>query len=265
MDLRDELKRQHSSLSQTLQKASAVIIRGLADIPFQSIRDLAALTEVSPLSIIRLTRQWGYSGYPEFQSAVRKDLYPEAVRSPAADDAVSSTDSKMLWTTKTQAQIAKVAERIHTSRRVHIAGFRSAQAFASYMNYMGRMVFDNFHLMTETGLASAQDLAQMSPADTLIAFSTTPYSSETVRLVQAARSLNIPTIAITDDTLSPFGDYADLVIDVPISKTKRLFEMAPMISTIEHILETSFDMLGDDADERIAYFGARLTAIKGYW
>lgn len=265
MGLHDDLKQQHAGLSRTLQKASAVIIRGLADIPFQSIRDLATLTDVSPLSIIRLTRKWGFSGYPAFQTAVRADLYPTATKSPATDDNVNSDTPKTHRSAKTQAQIYKVAARIHTSRRVHIAGFRSAQAFASYMSYMGRMVFDNFHLMTESGLASAQDLAQMSPADTLITFSTTPYSSETVRLVQAARSLNIPTVAITDDILSPYGDYADLVIDVPISKTKRLFEMAPMISTIEDILETSFDMLGDDADARIAYFGSRITAIKGYW
>ena len=265
MGLHDDLKQHHAGLSRTLQKASAVIIRGLADIPFQSIRELAALTDVSPLSIIRLTRKWGYSGYPEFQSAVRADLYAVATPSSAADKYDNGASEQTQWRDKTHAQIVKVAARIHTSRQVHIAGFRSAQAFASYMNYMGRMVFDNFHLMTESGLASAQDLAQMSPADTLIAFSTTPYSSETVRLVQAARSLNIPTVAITDDILSPFGDYADLVIDVPISKTKRLFEMAPMISTIEHILETSFDMLGDDADARIAYFGTRITAIKGYW
>ena len=75
MGLHDHLKQQHAGLSRTLQKASAVIIRGLADIPFLSIRDIAAQSGVSPLSIIRLTRKWGYSGYPEFQSAVRKDLY----------------------------------------------------------------------------------------------------------------------------------------------------------------------------------------------
>lgn len=265
MGLHDHLKQQHAGLSRTLQKASAVIIRGLADIPFLSIRDIAAQSGVSPLSIIRLTRKWGYSGYPEFQSAVRKDLYKVTSKSPMGDDNVNNDKLESLWNPSTQKQILKVAARIHTARRVHIAGFRSAQAFASYMSYMGRMVFDNFHLMTESGLASAQDLAQMSPADILIAFSTTPYSSETVRLVEAARSLNIPTVAITDDILSPLGNYADLVIDVPISKNKRLFEMAPMISTIEHILETSFDMLGDDADARIAYFGSRVTAIKGYW
>ncbi|WP_438997736.1 MurR/RpiR family transcriptional regulator [Candidatus Puniceispirillum sp.] len=264
MGLHDDLKQQHAGLSRTLQKASAVIIRGLADVPFQSIRELATLTGVSPLSIIRLTRKWGYSGYPAFQRAVRANIYA-TTPSSAADKYDNGASEPTQWRDKTHAQIAKVAARIHTSRQVHIAGFRSAQAFASYMNYMGRMVFDNFHLMTESGLASAQDLAQMSPADTLITFSTTPYSSETVRLVQAAQSLNIPTVAITDDILSPFGDYADLVIDVPISKTKRLFEMAPMISTIEHILETSFDMLGEDADARIAYFGSRIAAIKGYW
>ena len=265
MGLRDDLKEQHADLSRTLQKASAFIIRNLANIPFQSIRDIAALTGVSPLSIIRLTRKWGYSGYPEFQTAVRNDLYPAPAKSSGAHNGNNKVIPDKPWNAKTQAQINKVAARLHSSRRVHIAGFRSAQAFASYMSYMGRMVFDNFQLMTESGLASAEDLAHMSPADTLIVFSTTPYSSETVRLVQAAQSLNITTVAITDDNLSPFDEYADLVIDVPISKTKRLFEMAPMISIIEHILETSFDMLGDDADTRIAYFGSRIMAIKGYW
>ena len=41
--------------------------------------------------------------------------------------------------------------------------------------------------------------------------------------------------------------------------------MAPMISAIEKVLEKSFEILGEDVDNKIKYFQDRVNAINGYW
>ena len=112
---------------------------------------------------------------------------------------------------------------------------------------------------------TAEDLAQLSTDDLLIGFSTRPYSTETVRLFQAAHVLQIPTIAISDELNSPLAAEASVTIIVPVAKKGRLYQMAPAITVIEQILETSFTLSDVNADGRITHFADRVNAIRGYW
>ena len=112
---------------------------------------------------------------------------------------------------------------------------------------------------------TAEDLAQLSTDDLLIGFFTRPYATETVRLFKAAHVLQIPTIAITDDLNSPLAAEARVTIIVPVAKKGRLYQMAPVITVIEQILETSFTLSDVNADGRITHFADRVNAIRGYW
>ena len=127
------------------------------------------------------------------------------------------------------------------------------------------MVFDHFHLMSPSGSGSPEDLAQLTADDVVIAFGTLPYSTETVRLTDAARQLGNTTIAITDSKQSPLATHASISIAVPIARPGRIYRMAPMTAVIDDILEACFDDPVADADRRISYFSARVDSIKGYW
>ena len=262
MDLPQHLTRLSADLSPTMRRASDVILRNLPAVSFQPIRTLAASAGVSPLTVIRLVRKWGYDGYTDFQNAVRSWLLADH---PAAKPAPQNALSVDMAAPDMQAQIVEIAVMINQARNVHITGFRSARAFAIYMHYIGRMVFDNFFLMSPSGSGSPEDLAQLSDDDVVIAFGTAPYSTETVRLVQAARQLGIPTIAITDSVESPLARQARASIAVPVARPGRLYRMAPMTDMIDHILEACFDDPAADADRRMAYFAKRVDSIKGYW
>ena len=255
-DLPSQIRDKHAELSPAMQQASSYILSHLLEIPFESIRSLAKNSRVSPLTIIRLTRRWGFAGYRDFQAATRWHLFADDNRMPDAHAAPRQSNSPA---------IASAARMINESGNVYITGARNAHAFALYMNYMGRMVFNNFQLMPPSASVTAEDLAQLSRNDLLIAFSTSPYATETVRLVQAARKLGIPTIAVTDAARSPIAESAVVSICVPITKQARLYQMAPIISAIEQILETCYDDTETNADKRITNFAERVKSIKGYW
>ncbi len=262
MDLRQNLQSVSARLSPTMRRASDTILRDLRLIPFQSIRKLSASAGVSPLTVIRLTRKWGYEGYTDFQTAVRDWLLADAAAAKAASQGAPSFD---LQSPELQASINDAAAMINRARSVHITGFRSARAFALYMHYVGRMVFDHFHLMSPSGSGSPEDLARLTADDLVIAFGTLPYSTETVRLTDAARQLGIPTIAITDSKESPLATHASISVAVPIARPGRLYRMAPLTAVIDDILEACFDDPVVDADKRMSYFAARIDSIKGYW
>ena len=105
--------------------------------------------------------------------------------------------------------------------------------------------------MPDSGLSAAQDLAHLSSKNLLVAFSTAPYSTETVRLIKTAKSLNIKTLSFTDSVLSPLAQHSDYYVEVKIIKENKLFRMAPMLTAIEQVLEACFNILGKDVKKKL--------------
>ena len=283
MQIRALLTKQQPGLTPKMRQAAAAILLDYDQIPFASIRQLAGQAGVSTLTVIRLVRALGFAGYRDFQAAVKAEIYPANSASGRPDNSLSGrrppamnadwpadrpADWPADWNTDWPADwpgIAEAAGLITQARQVQVTGFRSARGFAHYMVYMARMVFDNFYLLAHPGAGNVEDLARMTDGDVIIAFSSRPYSIETVRLLRAAHQLKIKTIAITDTPSSPLVKYATVPVIVPTEKGKYLFRMGRTFSAIEAILETVFDDPAVEAHERIAYFADRMKAIRGYW
>lgn len=275
MQIKALLTKHQPGLTPKMRQAAAAILLDYDQIPFASIRQLAGQAGVSTLTLIRLVRALGFAGYRDFQAAVKAEIYPAnspsdrpsgrpdnslSGRRPPAMNADWPEDRNTDW-----PGIAEAAELITQARQVQVTGFRSARGFAHYMVYMARMVFDNFYLLAHPGAGNVEDLARMTDGDVIIAFSSRPYSIETVRLLRAAHQLKIKTIAITDTPSSPLVKYATVPVIVPTEKGKYLFRMGRTFSAIEAILETVFDDPAVEAHQRIAYFADRMKAIRGYW
>ena len=73
-DLEKKLKSFHNNLSPKLKLASISILQELNQIPFQTIRDTAKKANVSVLTILRLSKIWGFEGYSDFQLDVKKKV-----------------------------------------------------------------------------------------------------------------------------------------------------------------------------------------------
>jgi DNA-binding MurR/RpiR family transcriptional regulator len=275
MQIKALLTKHQPGLTPKMRQAAAAILLDYDQIPFASIRQLAGQAGVSTLTLIRLVRALGFAGYRDFQAAVKAEIYPAHSPSGRPDNSLfgrrppaMNADWPADWNTDWPADwpgIAEAAWLITQARQVQVTGFRSARGFAHYMVYMARMVFDNFYLLAHPGAGNVEDLARMTDGDVIIAFSSRPYSVETVRLLRAAHQLKIKTIAITDTPSSPLVKYATVPVIVPTEKGKYLFRMGRTFSAIEAILETVFDDPAVEAHERIAYFADRMKAIRGYW
>ena len=221
---------------------------------FMTVRQLSQHANVSTLTVIRTVRDLGFDGYSDFQKAVQQfDHTPDH---PPANN--SDTDAF-------EDELHKAAALITHARQVYVTGARSAFGFAHYTVYMARMVFNKFQLITPTGSMNAEDLALMSTEDVIIAFSSRPYSSETVQFVKAARKLDIHVIAITDTQNSPLAKLATVVLTTPIKRGPFLYRMGTVLTTVEQLLETCFQQPDARAKERIKFFADRVNSIRGYW
>ena len=221
---------------------------------FMTVRQLSEHANVSTLTVVRTVRDLGFDGYSDFQRTLRQ-------QNPIQDSALDQNNNHALF----EIEINKAADMITNARQVYVTGARSAYGFASYTVYMARMVFDKFQLITPSGSVNAEDLALMSNDDVIIAFSSRPYSSETVQLMKAADQLGIKTIAVTDTDNSPLAKLATIVLKTPIKRGAFLYRMGPFITTVEQLLETCFDQPDARAKNRIKFFADRVNSIRGYW
>jgi DNA-binding MurR/RpiR family transcriptional regulator len=221
---------------------------------FMTVRQLSEHANVSTLTVVRTVRNLGFDGYSDFQKSLRQ--HP-----PTQNDALSLTAEANAF----EIELKKGADLISNARKVYVTGARSAYGFAHYTVYMARMVFDKFQLIAPSGSVNAEDLALMSNGDVIIAFSSRPYSSETVKFIRAAHKLGINTIAITDTVNSPLTKLATVVLKTPIKRGPFLYRMGPFMTTVEHLLETCFEKPNARAKDRIKFFADRVNSIRGYW
>ena len=221
---------------------------------FMTVRQLSEHANVSTLTVVRTVRDLGFDGYSDFQKTLRQ-------QNRIQDSAIDQNSNDALF----EIEINRGADMITNARQVYVTGARSAHGFASYTVYMARMVFEKFQLIAPSGSINAEDLAIMSDEDVIIAFSSRPYSSETVQLIKAAHQLGISTIAITDTDNSPLAKLATVVLKTPIKRGPFLYRMAPFLTTVEQLLETCFNQPDARAKDRIKFFADRVNSIRGYW
>lgn len=240
-------------------KAVASEILELGDqVCFMTVRQLSQHANVSTLTVVRTVRDLGFEGYSDFQKTVQQQHHIQNHRQSHAQDNRINNDYF-------EIELKNAAALITTARQVYVTGARSAYGFAHYTVYMARMVFNNFQFIAPTGSMNAEDLALMSNDDVIIAFSSRPYSSETVQFINAARQLDIQVIAITDTETSPLAKLATVVLTTPIKRGPFLYRMGPVLTTVEQLLDTCFDHPDSRAKERIKFFTDRVNSIRGYW
>jgi len=248
------ISQRYEGLSQKGKRvANEILILGDM-LPFTTVRQLSARTSVSTLTVVRTVRELGFTGYRDFQNYIQKEYLSKK------DSYDAKNENKFC-----EKNINEAAKLISNARKVYVTGARSAYSFAHYTVYMARMVFDKFHLILPSGANSAEDLAMISNDDVIIAFSSQPYSSETVRFLKAARQLKIKTIAITDTPHSPLAKSANVAITLSIKKGEYLYKMGPVLSVIEKLLESCFKKPDSKANEQIKFFAERINSVSGYW
>ena len=98
------------------------------------------------------------------------------------------------------------------ARHVLIIGMDLDHACALHMHQIAATRFRNWHLVERTDPASDQNLANLSPADVVVAIGTTPVCDSTLRVADYARSRCARVIGLTDWSDSPLAAHAHDVL-----------------------------------------------------
>ncbi len=243
------------------------------------MREQARMANVQPATMTRLAQWLGFSGFDELRA-----LYADALHNDAGT--FSSRSVKLLERRESKGDIGLISDYVdvtlayienlkspalteaivaasnclRSASTIYAAGARSAFPFAFQFAYVSSYFSEHVILLDGPGGIGADRLKHAGSSDALIVTSVEPYATQTVSLVQEAKSQGVSIVAVTDSAMSPVGRMATVAI--PVQKISPSFfdTIAPAFVVGEILVALLAAHQGKKGTEKIELTETRLRA-----
>ena len=242
MDLFEKIRISISEMSKNHKLIAGYIIDHSEKAAFLTATKLGGCVGVSESTVVRFAIELGFSGYPEFQSELKRCLRSKLTavqRIDVADSLIGEKNvSKSVITsdinnlkasldTLNEKEFEQAVKTLCVAKNIYIIGKRSSNMLADFLNHYFRYVFDNVHLMSSNSTSEMfEEIFRISGNDVLIAISYPRYSKRTKTAVEFAKKRGAKVIAITDSDLAPITAFSDI----------KLFARSDMASFVDSLV-----------------------------
>ena len=236
---------------------------------FDTVAGLAKRSRVSGPTVLRFVSKLGFSGYADFQRALRNDLaarIDSPLRLPARsgsephgnqilDDAryrlVRAIDSTFanLPRGEFDAVVDLLADK---RRRVWTGGGRLTHAGAAILQAHLYQFRPRTQLIDYAPSGRVGALLEVSRKDVMVVFDMRRYQKDTIALAERVRDRGATIVLITDLWLSPIADFANHVLPVDVDATSPRDSVVSCIALIEVLVASIMDRLGEPARRRVS-------------
>ena len=190
-----------------------------------SVRDMAARLGSDPATIVRIARSMRFPSYRSFQqflhelsiaNATSLDSMQAAPKATGISGAIHASldhdiqNLNALRNSIDVPRIARLARRIHASRRLILVGGDLAESLVLFLQYHLLLLGFLVQVASSTGQTAYTTLS-VSKTDLVIAISFRKGLRQTVEGLQRARRGGAYCVGITDTYLSPIARHADEV------------------------------------------------------
>lgn len=232
------------------------ILDNFAEACFITSTEIANRLCVSDSSVIRFTRTLGYSGFMEFQRAIRK-TYTERMNSVSEtitipserlrlsiskldhSDIVESYFCNVLQNLKScinrndTIDFERAAELIAGSRRKFIVTSRANSGIGDMLLLLLKHLLPEVYETSHPALNVIDHLCDISAEDCVVAVSFPRYSEMDFLAVQMAYDAGAKVILITDKASAPLAQYATQLLTVSVESSTFFNSYVGVMFTIE--------------------------------
>lgn len=226
------------------------IIQNPRKVVFMTTKELSEACGASEATVVRFVGQLGYSGYGDFQQALRDVLdselsLPDRVDLPGmqGDGAgllhrVVSEEMNNLrhfYETTDMEVLDRVADYLTTSSAVYVIGSRISYTFAYYLGWSLTKVRKGIRILKGSDSAAIDWLTNAPEKSLVVVIAISRYPNELIKLGKLARRLGHRLLVIADNTLCPVIPFANLALSIP-SKSIPLIGYPTSISCLINYL-----------------------------
>lgn len=228
MNIIENIKLKHSSLSKTQMRIGDYIITNPQKVCFLSLNQLSVETKVTETTIINFTKKVGYKSFTE----LKKDLqsYVEMLISPpdkilnalknkeTSDSGFNSIISKELEeVNKTVANLSSMdvtnaVKMLKGATKIYLLGVGISEVVTKYLLLRIKLLgFDSEIFEVSTYNVLSLQLLKIKPTDIFIVVSFPQYSKLATMTVDYLSTINCKMISITKSTSSPLAKHSEII------------------------------------------------------
>ena len=272
-DILSALQDSAMSFSKGQRRIAQYITESYDKAAFMTASKLGKTVGVSESTVVRFAVELGYDGYPKMQKALQEmvlNRLTSVQRIGVTNDRIGDQDvvsmvlqsdiEKLRQTGETVSRedFSSAVNAILKAKRVYIMGVRSAAPLANFLGYYLNYMFNNVHIITNSGTEMFEKIVGITSEDVVVAISFPRYSSSTLRGAQYCRSTGATVIGLTDTRLSPLGQNADHVL---VAKS----DMVSLVDSLVAPLSVINAMIVAIATKRERELTTTFNALERIW
>ena len=284
-DVARHISQRFDALTPQQRRAARFLLDHPTEVALKSMRELAQVAGVPPVTFVRLARALGFADYNAlravFQGDVRRHRRQSGFSLKARDLQLRSGGDKtqallkdlfeaeldnieLTFSQNHPDRLAAAAELMERAERLFVLGRRSCHPTAAFFHYVHRLFRTNAVLVPDGGQL-ADCLRDAGPDDVLLVVSVAPYTADTIEAARWAHERGARLIGITDDRLSPIGRLADVVLLVATATPSFFHSIVPMVALAQALLALLVARGGDAALAAIEASEQQLARFQVYW
>ncbi|MBC6405337.1 MAG: MurR/RpiR family transcriptional regulator [Rhodospirillales bacterium] len=243
-----------------------------------SITELAAKADVSTPTVGRMLQKLGFSGYAEFQAALREEL-SEMISNPITKRAhwKSTLPEEHILSQYSRQALANQQAMLDDldadafdgfcrlladpRRRIYVAGGRITGTIAQFLYLHLQMIRADVNLIPAT-VAWPHDLLDVREGDVLIAFDVRRYENTTLTMAQMCHEEKAEVVLFTDQWISPIQRHARHIFAARISVPSAWDSMGSLLLLSECTIAAVQQMLWDSVQARTDMLEAAFDRTK---
>lgn len=268
-----------SGLGGHMAQAASYLISRPEDVAVHSMRELARLANVPPVTLVRLAQRIGLEGYSDLrQIYIDAVLERSQVGSHAATrniesaraivastrgeegvanfvDAFFNGEYEILRRARadiSEEKLSRVIELLASSRRIFVIGRRTSFPPALTLSYALRKARSHVYLLDDAAGAPEAALEDVEQADLLVAFTFAPFSRTTDTLTRRAASQGARIVVISDSITAPIHELAEGLSFIAPTLSRAFLESAGGAIALANLLAAlTVAKLGKKAQHRV--------------
>ncbi len=266
--IRERIRRHEKGFTRKERQIAIILTAGDPTAGLKTIAELGKHAAASGATVLRFINKLGYSGYPEFQEALRNEL-TEFLESPlsryhATDFKGKNGDplgnyvhyairtlNKMVNTTS-NVEFDKVARLLADKRHcVYVIGGRFSRSLAELLCYGLTGLRGRVHLVANDSRSMVSQLLALQKHDIVIVFDFRRYQDDINQFAKLACRAGATLVVFTDQWQAPCCKYAQSVLALPVAGPS-VFDsaIAPMVC-VEALIAYLAELLENRAKECI--------------
>lgn len=217
-------------LPKRLRQCADYVAANKDRIAVSTVAEMAEGAGVQPSAFMRFCQLLGFSGFSEMQRLFRESyvggwpdystrlhhLREKAEGSPSAllaefVEAGRASLENLLKTIDPHV-LEEAVQVLADAKMIHIIGLRRSFPVASYMAYAFEKM--NVPATLHSAVGRLDNRNAIRDGDVLLAITFTPYSTETIDLVESVQARGIPVVAMTDTIVSPMRKFNAVTLSV---------------------------------------------------